>query len=238
MENFLTAEWRKLLMANYEVPAQLLQPYLPAHTELDTWRGKHYVSLVGFMFLNTKVLGVSFPFHTNFEEVNLRFYVRYKEQNTWKRGVVFIREIVPKHLISWVANTVYKENYATYPMQHTWKSTDNELLVRYEWQVEKTWNYLQVTAHPTPLPLVTGSKAEFITEHYWGYAKVNEQSSMEYEVRHPAWQIYSIKEFATYIDIAKVYGEPFYDYLNVAPASVFLAEGSEISVQRGRRVNK
>ena len=35
-----------------------------------------YVSLVGFRFLNTRVLGVSIPFHRDFDEVNLRFYVR------------------------------------------------------------------------------------------------------------------------------------------------------------------
>lgn len=234
MENFLTAEWRKLLMANYEVSPELLQPYLPARTELDTWNGKHYVSLVGFMFLNTKVLGLSFPFHTNFEEVNLRFYVRYKDEDTWKRGVVFIREIVPKHIISWVANTIYNENYATYPMRHTWQQTGNELLVKYEWEVANEWNYLQVVANNTPQPLVEGSKAEFITEHYWGYAKGNK--TVEYEVRHPAWQIYPVKNFDKSINIPKVYGENFYEYLNVNPASVFLAEGSQISVQKGKNL--
>ena len=92
--SFLKAEWRKLVMANYTVPEELLLPYLPAKTVLDTWNGQYYVSLVGFMFVNTRMLGVKVPFHVDFEEVNLRFYVKYNDNGTWKRGVVFIKEIV------------------------------------------------------------------------------------------------------------------------------------------------
>jgi uncharacterized protein YqjF (DUF2071 family) len=87
---FLTAEWRKLIMANYKVDASLLEPYLPAKTEIDPWQNECYISLVGFMFTNVKLKGVAVPFHTSFPEINLRFYVRHKsENNDWKRGVVF-----------------------------------------------------------------------------------------------------------------------------------------------------
>ncbi len=47
---FLTAEWRYLAMFNYEVPPELLAPLVPRGTELDSWQGKVYVSLVGFLF--------------------------------------------------------------------------------------------------------------------------------------------------------------------------------------------
>ena len=93
-KTFLSAEWRNLLMANYEIDPAVLKKYLPCHTELDEFNGVHYVSLVGFLFTNTRLKGIAFPFHSTFEEVNLRFYVRYKEDNQWKRGVVFIKEIV------------------------------------------------------------------------------------------------------------------------------------------------
>jgi uncharacterized protein YqjF (DUF2071 family) len=118
---FLTAEWRHLVMANYAVDPALLRPYLPAYTELDAWSGIHYVSLVGFLFLRTKVLGIGFPGHGSFEEFNLRFYVRHHDGTAWKRGVVFVKEIVPKPLITWVANALYKEHYVTLPMRHQWK---------------------------------------------------------------------------------------------------------------------
>ncbi|MBP1651849.1 MAG: hypothetical protein H6Q26_2006, partial [Bacteroidetes bacterium] len=118
---FLSAEWRNLLMINFQADPAVLQRYVPYRTELDTWNDIHYVSLVGFMFQNTKVLGLSIPFHRHFEEVNLRFYVRYKDGQEWKRGVVFIKELVPKHAITFVANTIYKEKYATHAMRHRWK---------------------------------------------------------------------------------------------------------------------
>ncbi|MFK8102402.1 MAG: DUF2071 domain-containing protein, partial [Saprospiraceae bacterium] len=86
--SFLTAEWRKLAMANYAVSEEVLQPYLPAHTVLDQWNGVCYVSLIGFLFVNTKVLRLKIPRHVNFEEVNLRFYVRHKDGDDWNRGVV------------------------------------------------------------------------------------------------------------------------------------------------------
>src|ERR1700741_4988936 len=107
---FLTANWRNLLMINFETAPGLLRPYLPRNTELDTWNNTHYVSLVGFLFQDTRLKGFSFPLHRTFEEVNLRFYVKYREGHSWKRGVVFIKELVPKRLITFVANTVYKEN--------------------------------------------------------------------------------------------------------------------------------
>ena len=114
---FLTAQWRNLLMVNYEIDPVVLKKYVPCHTELDSFNGVHYVSLVGFLFKDTKVRGLSFPFHRTFEEVNLRFYVRYKEGHQWKRGVVFMKEIVPRRMITFVANTIYKEKYATHVMQ-------------------------------------------------------------------------------------------------------------------------
>ncbi|MBT8255930.1 MAG: DUF2071 domain-containing protein, partial [Bacteroidia bacterium] len=109
--SFLKAEWRKLILVNYVVDPKILEPYIPNDTQLDLWQDKCYVSLVGFMFQNTKLLGVKVPGHVNFEEVNLRFYVKRKVGNEWRRGVVFIKELVPKWALSFVANTVYGESY-------------------------------------------------------------------------------------------------------------------------------
>ena len=100
---FLKAEWRYLAMLNYEVDPALVAAYVPPGTELDRFDGKAFISLVGFLFLNTKILGISVPFHRNFDEVNLRFYVRRSVDGVVKRGVVFIREIVPRRAIAAVA---------------------------------------------------------------------------------------------------------------------------------------
>lgn len=231
---FLTAEWRKLALAQYAVEESILLKYLPPHTELDTWKGKYYVSLVGFMFVNVKLGGLSIPFHTNFEEVNLRFYVRFKDGQEWKRGVVFIKEIVPLSAITLVANTIYKENYQTLPMKHVWIAKENELEVDYRWK-NKTWNNFQVVADAQTEEIRPGSEEEFITEHYWGYTNIGHNKTSEYGVEHPRWQAYPVKSYKINIDFEINYGHDFAFLKHASPDSVFLAEGSEIKVLKGKR---
>ncbi len=118
MTRFLTAEWRHLAMLNYQVDPEVLRERLPRGIELDDHAGRHFVSVVGFLFLHTKVRGIPIPFHRDFEEVNLRCYVRREEQGELRRGVVFVKEFVPRRAIAWVARTVYNENYLALPMRH------------------------------------------------------------------------------------------------------------------------
>ena len=233
---FLTAEWRKLIMANYVVPPALLEPHLPYGTELDTWEGQYYVSLVGFMFLKTKVLGVPFPLHRDFEEVNLRFYVRRFDGVTWKRGVVFLSEIVPKPAIVWVANSIYGESYTTCRMRHHWQMEAEHFKVQYDWKSYGggPWNRLSVQTKPQAVPLAVGSAEEFITEHYWGYAKRGPRRTFEYAVEHPRWTVYEVLTYEIKCDLARFYGPEFSDLLSAPPASIFLAEGSEVLVRQKR----
>jgi uncharacterized protein len=234
---FLTAEWKKLLMANYVVDPAIVQPHVPAGTELDLWQGRCYVSVVGFMFINTRLRGFRIPFHSNFEEVNLRFYVRYKHPvDGWRRGVVFIKEIVPKPALTFVANTVYRENYETMPMAHRWEMADDTLTVEYRWR-HKEWNSISLTTANNPAPLRSGSEEEFITEHYWGYTRIGAGRSAEYGVEHPAWQVYPpASQYAISVDFGPLYGAEFAHLVNAEPASVFLAEGSHITVREGRKL--
>ena len=235
-KTFLTAEWRNLLMANYAIDPAVLAPYLPCYTELDTYNGVHYVSLVGFLFTNTKVSGISFPFHRTFEEVNLRFYVRYKENGAWKRGVVFMKEIVPRRMITFVANTIYKEKYATHPMKHVWQTEKDTLKVEYHWKVGRDWNYLKAVADKKPTPLVDDSEEAFITEHYWGYTHVHETCTGVYEVAHPKWNIHAVMHFDVACNAAALYGPAFAEALSQPARSVFLCDGSPIKVFKGGRI--
>jgi uncharacterized protein YqjF (DUF2071 family) len=227
--NFLKAEWRKLAIINYEINPNIILKYLPEGTELDFYKGKCYVSLVGFMFLNTKLLGLPIPFHRNFEEVNLRFYVKKKENGVWKRGVAFIKEIVPKPALSFVANSVYKENYHTMPMKNLIHEGEDELLIRYSWK-DKSWHSIQVTAESTARSMEVGSEFEFITEHYWGFTRKEGRTS-EYEVCHPKWDYYLVKDYQLEIHFDKIYGKDFEELDHQNPISVMLAEGSEIEVR-------
>lgn len=220
-------------MANYETDPLLLQKYLPYKTELDDYNGIHYVSLVGFLFQNTKVRGISFPFHRTFEEVNLRFYVKFKERNEWKRGVVFIKELVPKTMITFIANTIYKENYATHRMKHVWNETSDELAVEYSWKMPKQWNNIKVVADKKPTEIIKDSLEEFITEHYWGFTFINHACTGAYEVVHPKWRIYNVKKYEINCDVTELYGETFIKTLGKQPESVFLAEGSAVQVKKG-----
>ena len=195
-------------MANYAVNPELLQPYLPAGTELDYWNGTCYVSVVGFMFQETRLKGIKIPFHVNFEEVNLRFYVRYRQADSWRRGVVFIKEIVPKPALTWVANRVYKEKYQTLPMQHNWTNQNGELQVQYRWKTSH-WNNFSVTTRADAHPIAAGSEEEFITEHYWGYTDIGGNRTSEYEVVHPKWDVYPLLRYAINVDFNNTYGNNF-----------------------------
>lgn len=236
MQTFLTAEWRNLILANYEVDPSFLLPYLPAHTELDLWQGRCYASLVGFMFCNTRVLGIKIPFHVNFEEVNLRFYVRHRAADgAWRRGVVFVKEIVPKPAITFVANTLYGESYQTLPMRHQWEEQE-QLHVHYEWKYRGEWHRLAVAADKDTNEMAVGSEEEFIAEHYWGYAKMSDQKTVEYQVEHPRWLVHQVEHFEIEVDTGALYGDAFQHLTLQQPTSVFLAAGSEVSVRQGRKL--
>lgn len=234
--SFLNAEWRKLAFANYVIDPEILRPYVPPKTELDLWQGNCYVSLVGFMFMNTRLLGIPIPFHRNFEEVNLRFYVRYNDQGKWKRGVVFIKEIVPKPALTFVANTIYKEHYQTLKMSHLWEENQESRVVQYNWTIEGKEQVFRVDASANSVEIDSGSEEEFITEHYWGYTSAGKDSSFEYEVTHPKWPCYPVKDYQIQVDFNLVYGEDFAMLNDAIPTSVLLAEGSEITVENKRRI--
>lgn len=234
--SFLKAEWRKLAIANYEVDPHLLKADLPFGTELDLWQDRCYVSLVGFRFVNTRLLGIPIPFHTHFEEVNLRFYVKRKAEDGWRRGVVFIQEIVPKPALSWVANTVYKEHYVTLPMRYHWREHPDHREVGYAWKKAGQWQEFALKAQLAGRDWKVGSETEFITEHYWGYARINDQKSNEYEVTHPSWKVYEVIDSDIQVDFGLTYGKRFSFLNEQEPLSCMLAEGSEITVESKRTI--
>jgi len=236
-KRFLQARWTNLLMLNYEVDPGVLKPYLPFATVLDLWQGKALVSMVGFMFEKTKVLGVKWPFHVNFEEVNLRFYVRHFDGKEWKRGAVFISEIVPKPAISLIANSLYKEHYRALPMRHAAIPVDNgHTRFLYEWKLNGKWNKLGATVSNQFEDIAPGSPEEFIFEHYWGYNIWGKAITMEYQVEHVSWQVAAVKEPVFEADIAALYGEPFVPFLTQKPYSAFFAKGSDVVVRMGKKI--
>lgn len=232
---FLTAEWNNLLMLNYVVDPSMLHPYLPAGIALDTFDGSTYVSLVGFEFNNTRISGFSVPFHGSFEEVNLRFYVKRGE----KRGVAFIRELVPKFAVAAIARFAYGERYSRVPMKHRIHYRLDRDVVEAEYSWGSGTDLCSMSAETSGevcLP-TAGSLGQFITEHYWGYAAQRGGGTIEYEVQHPRWQVREAGPATFNGDGARYYGADLGRMLMRKPASAFLAEGSDVIVFRGTRIN-
>jgi uncharacterized protein YqjF (DUF2071 family) len=234
---FLTAEWRHLAMLNFEVDPKVLLPLVPAGTELDDWQGRAFVSIVGFLFLRTRVLGVGIPFHRDFEEVNLRFYVRRRVADEWRRAVVFVKEIVPRLAIARTARAVYGERYVAVPMRHRleWDNagTARPRAVSYSWWFRGRENFMQLSVADEPQNAAPGSDVELITEHYWGYARRRDGRTTEYRVEHPRWQVRNAMTARLDCDVEGLYGGEFVEFLQAPPASAFLAGGSEVAVFRG-----
>ena len=224
-------------MLNYEIAPALLAPFVPRGTSLDLWDERALVSVVGFRFLDTRVVGVPIPFHRNFDEVNLRFYVKRElPGGEVRRGVVFIRELVPKPLIAWVARALYNEPYRALPMvsRTPHEPTEAPGLVYYSWR-RRTANgemgeHVGARGEGDASVPAVGTEAQFITEHYWGYTRQRDGSTIEYEVRHPSWRVWTAEYADLRVDVATLYGPEFVQPLAAPPRSAFVAEGSPVSV--------
>ncbi len=234
MRKFLTAKWHDLVMANYEVAPETLADLLPKGTTIDFHDGKCFVSLVAFMFLDTRVLGLPIPFHINFEEVNLRFYVKRETTDETRRGVVFVKEIVPRFAIATVARVFYGEPYEAWRMSHT--KTENDL--SYAWWKADCVNQIKIkTGENTGVP-EANSHGEFIIEHYWGYTKRGANRTDEYKVEHPKWELYAVENYEINCDFGRLYGERFSFLSDAKPHSILLAKGSPIAVYKGAKLDE
>ena len=242
---FLTAEGRHLAMINWLTEPRRLEPFVPAGLELDLWEGRSFVSVVGFRFLDTRLRGLPIPFHREFEEVNLRIYVRRRVGREWRRGVVFVREIAPRRAVAWIARLCYGENYLTLPMRHEIESGDDgegdadgrargvATSARYAWRVGGEELSIRVRGGSSAVVPLEGSEEQFIAEHYWGYSSQRDGSTMEYRVDHPPWRVRPGGAAECAEGVPGFYGEPFAEVLRGEPSSAFIAEGSKISVARG-----
>lgn len=217
-------------MVNYEVTPDLLLPHVPRGTELDRHDGRCYASVVAFQFLDTRVLGVPIPFHRDFSELNLRFYVRRIADGQARRGVVFIREAVPLPAIALTARLVYNEPYVTLPM----RSVVGAATVRHEWRVDGCWQGVTAGSEAEAIVPAEGSHEEFITDHEWGYTRQRDGGTVEYRVQHERWPIRRAADLHISADFRALYG-PSLGAALTAPATAFVVDGSPVTVGRPRR---
>jgi uncharacterized protein len=240
LKPFMTTTWSNLAMLNYEVDPAILRPHVPAGTELDEFNGRYFVSMVGFLFSGTKIFGVAMPGYRQFCEVNLRFYVRHRAAEGWRRGVVFIKEIVSRRAVAFVARTLYDEHFVTHPMRYAIESHGigiTSTRVEYAWKNGRDWQRLElVTRGATTVP-EAGSEEEFITEHYWGYTARRDGTTSEYRVEHRPWRVTAAASSNFRCDVASAYGATFVEALSARPSSAFVAEGSPVVVYQGTRLD-
>ena len=231
MAIFLKANWENIIMANYEIDPKILIPFVPKGVDLDFFNGKCYISLVGFMFKNTKIFNVPIPFFGNFEEINLRFYVKRIEGNTIKRGVVFINETIPYPIVAWVANKLYNEHYTVVPTKHKISSEKFSKKVKFEWLLNNKWNSISVMSSLSTEKMAPNSLESFIYEHYYGYTKTAKNETQEYKLQHPSWKINEVLTYQIECDFVAMYGKSFSVLNKMEPETVFIAEGSAVGIE-------
>ena len=224
-------------MLNFEVDPHVLTPRLPKGTELDSLGGRHFVSLIGFLFLETHILGLPAFFHQNFEEVNLRFYVRRRVGDESRAGVVFIREMVPLPLVSEMAKLTYNEPYRTVPMQHALVETNGKLQ-GVEYQFGEPRHQCRFALHVEGIAeeLRPGSEEEFLAHRGWGYTRQRDGGTIEYRVEHPKWRVWPNARWELEGPLGDFYDAPFADILSGTPALAFVADGSAVSVHMPERI--
>lgn len=234
---FLTACWEQLVLLNFDCPPQLLAPLVPTGTELDDWQGATIISLVGFMFVDTRLMGVPVPGHRTFEEVNLRFYV-HRPGSPPRRAVVFVRELVPRRALAAVANVVYNEPYLAVPMRHRNSTHAGGRELAYGWTHAGADFELGARVEGEPARPAVGSEAEFITEHYWGYTRQRNGATLEYRVEHEPWSTWTASHAWFKGRAHLLYGVDFAAVLARPPRSAFVAVGSRVAVHLGRRMRR
>ncbi|MCA9779388.1 MAG: DUF2071 domain-containing protein [Candidatus Eremiobacteraeota bacterium] len=226
----MTGAWKDLLVASYEVPKEALQPYLPEGVELDSWNGKHYMSLVALQCQDIQGLGVKVPGGDNFEQVNLRFYTKRDTPEGEKKGVVFIKQVVPSQVVAFAGKSLVNEAMITAPMSHRVPQGSSEGEVSYRWDVDGSVSEMSADRVGQPKSLVEGSQEEFLLENYNGFSVQRDGQTIEYKVEHPPWKTYEAANPVIDVDAEGLYGKELAKYLSGPPSSVIIVDGSSTAV--------
>lgn len=224
----LQAHWSHLCVLSYAVPPELLQPLTPRGLMLDTRDGQCFASLVAFDFENTRFKGMAWPFHRDFPEVNLRFYVRNK---AGERGFCYVREFVPKRLVCWIARRLYHEPFERVPMTSDVHRKNAGLEVIHKFRHHERWQEIAVaTTGAAPLLPTEDSWESYFLDQQWGFGTDEAGRPIRYRIAHPRWLVYSVEWADVRVNWAKTYGPAWKCLQETKPFSKILAEGSDVVV--------
>jgi uncharacterized protein YqjF (DUF2071 family) len=225
----VSGAWQKIIMANYVVDPAVLFPLLPSGTRLSMYNQQCFVTLAGFVFSRITVFGLKIPFHGAVPEINLRFYVIPKTGDASKKGVVFIRELIPKGIMGRAANLLYREHYRVEDVKHAWMSRNGIEMISYTWPHS---NEMSVTVTGSTSSMVqTGSVEDYILHNFYGYSN-KDKATRRYRVTHPHWRLRDISQQRLQVDFGSSFGDRFAFLQTIQPHSVYLTDGSDISIYR------
>ena len=227
---FLTARWLNLIMLSYRLDPGMLQGFVPPGCTLDLIDGYAFASLVAFDFADTRVRGIRWPGFVNFPEINLRFYVRYRDGATEHRGVCFIREFVRRRTVATIARWIYNEPYLVAPLRSCVKQNADAIDVRHSIQLNGRAHSVQIACSAKAICPSSDSIECFFKEQQWGFGTSRRGQLIRYKVLHPAWNIYPVTSFKLDWDWQAVYGSHWAPLQQMQPMSVMLAEGSAVEV--------
>lgn len=152
--------------------------------------------------------------------------------------MVFIKELVPRRAIAWLARWLYNENYEAMPMSHqdeVARGEDGRIHYGWEHREQRCGLSARITEEPY-LPEPDSEEAS-ITKHNWSYVRQRSGATVEYQVRHPRWPVWRVTESSLSCNTGSLYGAAFADLSSRTPSSVFVALGSEVVIHRGRRLD-
>ncbi len=227
---FLTARWTNLILMTYALDPEMLQQFVPPACTLDLVDGHAFASLVAFDFDDARVLGIAWPGFVRFPEINLRFYVRHRDEFGEHRGVCFVREFVPQRTIAKIARWIYNEPYQAARMKSEIHEDPDQFTVRHQLRLNGREHSVSVVASKSTICPAQGSEECFFKEHEWGFGTSRRGGLIRYQVRHPVWNIHPVQSFQLDWDWQAVYGPHWAGLQNMQPSSVILAEGSAVEV--------
>lgn len=232
---FLTARMSRLLLLSYEIDPALLLPHLPAGTEVDFHARRAFVTLLGLHLGNPALYGLPLPFFRGYAQVNLRFYVRRRlAPNHWRRGVAFIRQIVPHRPVAWTAQWLFHEPVVRLDTEEISRSQGRDaVLSEYGWRCAGQRHCLRALYPAQPVLPEPGSEEEFLLERYWGYSRRKNGGCLEYRFLHPPWRFAKAVEAEVSAGVGDFFGPPFAELFNGPPDSSFAADGSQVTLYRG-----
>ncbi|CAN0530075.1 unnamed protein product [Laminaria digitata] len=223
---FLSARWTNLFNLTYRVDPELLSPHVPDGVELDIHQGSAFVSLVAFDFLDTRVFGIPWPGYRDFPELNLRYYLKYKNQ----RGVAFLQEYVPKRIIAKMARAIYNEPYDYAPIRSETKADDTSHDYTLALDVGGRTHTIRVSATPSPHTPPRDSLAHYFKEHKWGFGHDHKGRTLTYRVEHAIWDVYDVQSYSLDVDFGLLYGEQWAFLADEEPFCAVFALGSPVKV--------